>query len=488
MDAETLGVLQEMKEKPEVLRSVGIDPSRLTDPVYFEKLVHKVEASLDVSAKDHLAAVGPMDVRRERLVAKQKAGIFPEKRCVSCGGWAVVRCRRATCREPGPSQNRCDICYDVAKFRCSKCRGLWFCGRECFLICWKKKMHKHWCSELSKLKKDEVAALGDPGNMVDDALERVLLRVRGGDDSSSEAPADARCWICLCNDGRLLSGCGCRGSAGWVHLECLSRHAATRCDENKSDEHAMCAWKTCITCGIQFVGELQAGMARDCWRYYARKSLASDPDPIATFLDFVGNARDISETLQMAGEPATAILMLRSIQHTWRKLFPNASRTQFDVNLVFSTVRSYKRAGAHASSIGLLYDILPLARSLDPLYSIQVLQLLADSLEKLEDITPAVAYSKESYDIALGRYGRNDPFVCSVVSNYAELLANVGKLRDARRLFEENLPIQRRLVGSDHPDTRRTQSQLDILGAAAADALKDPALERMAEIRFDDIN
>ena len=60
------------------------------------------------------------------------------------------------------------------------------------------------------------------------------------------------CMICLESNRKLLRGCACRGSCGFVHVACMV-------DANKyrKGEH-----DTCMQCEQKFVGELQCELAK----------------------------------------------------------------------------------------------------------------------------------------------------------------------------------------------------------------------------------
>ena len=48
---------------------------------------------------------------------------------------------------------KCAVCGEPAKQRCSKCKGEWYCSRECQLKKWKE--HKKMCSMLAEVHKAE---------------------------------------------------------------------------------------------------------------------------------------------------------------------------------------------------------------------------------------------------------------------------------------------------------------------------------------------
>ena len=55
------------------------------------------------------------------------------------------------------------------------------------------------------------------------------------------------CWVCLSGDfdghGNLMRGCACRGTAGWVHAECI-----VAANEHRRDKHS------CPTCASACAG------------------------------------------------------------------------------------------------------------------------------------------------------------------------------------------------------------------------------------------
>lgn len=48
---------------------------------------------------------------------------------------------------------KCAECGEIAKQRCSKCKGEWYCSRECQIKKWKQ--HKEMCAVLSKIRQEE---------------------------------------------------------------------------------------------------------------------------------------------------------------------------------------------------------------------------------------------------------------------------------------------------------------------------------------------
>ena len=77
-----------------------------------------------------------------------------------------------------------------------------------------------------------------------------------------EAPKNAFCYICLEGEGddgkssKLMRGCACRGdSAGFVHLECLTKFAVSK-EDSDDVASALAAWMSCINCKRSLTGFL----------------------------------------------------------------------------------------------------------------------------------------------------------------------------------------------------------------------------------------
>ena len=82
---------------------------------------------------------------------------------------------------------------------------------------------------------------------------------------SSDAHA---CIVCLESESTessplLQTGCGCRGSAGWIHAQCAVAAAAAQQERTGSwgggGKHP---WQLCATCRVPYTGPLKLALAR----------------------------------------------------------------------------------------------------------------------------------------------------------------------------------------------------------------------------------
>lgn len=76
--------------------------------------------------------------------------------------------------------------------------------------------------------------------------------------TNSAAPTNSTCVVCEQGDsaGELLQqGCDCKGTAGVVHLSCLSQQASY-----KDVQRNLFGWAVCSTCTAEFTGKVKLGM------------------------------------------------------------------------------------------------------------------------------------------------------------------------------------------------------------------------------------
>mgnify|MGYP001801372062 CR=1 FL=1 len=114
---------------------------------------------------------------------------------------------------PGyPPSKRCATCFRAASKVCA-CGVTWFCSREC-----QKKLfpsHKAKCRLWRQL--DDAT--------IDAAVDRVLATSH---TTIPEVEPGSTCWVCLEADGVVWAGCGCRGQAAAIHVECAVKLARSK--------------------------------------------------------------------------------------------------------------------------------------------------------------------------------------------------------------------------------------------------------------------
>ena len=87
-------------------------------------------------------------------------------------------------------------------------------------------------------------------------------------------PAAASCYICfessIDDNQPLLRNCACRGDAGWAHIACLAKFAASQVTEAQSDPSMDIApfWDNCILCKTPYMQNVGLAMAEAFVKQY----------------------------------------------------------------------------------------------------------------------------------------------------------------------------------------------------------------------------
>ena len=121
----------------------------------------------------------------------------------------------------------CSVCEKVAVLRCSVCNLVKYCGSTCQKQDW--KMHKLMC--------------------MPSAESCPACNCIWADCTCTEKPS---CWICLESNGTLQRGCACRGTSGYLHIDCIVK--ASLYFQNRD---------MCPTCDQQFCGKIRTAIAKE---------------------------------------------------------------------------------------------------------------------------------------------------------------------------------------------------------------------------------
>ena len=79
--------------------------------------------------------------------------------------------------------------------------------------------------------------------------------------SAGIGPHECACIVCLDSDPHpIQSGCACRSDAGLAHVGCLVEKAVAQ-----QPHRGNAVWWKCQTCGQEFTGAMQTGLAEAWW-------------------------------------------------------------------------------------------------------------------------------------------------------------------------------------------------------------------------------
>ena len=256
------------------------------------------------------------------------------------------------------------------------------------------------------------------------AIERVLKKL-----PKMEAPKDARCYICLEGGDDLKRGCGCRGdSAGFVHVECLTKFAVSK-EATGDADLVQSGWMRCVNCLQPFAGALDVEMTRELWRRHRN--------------NFSESSKVLGDLLGVNGEPEAANLLY--------------GETSADLELSRSTILI--ESGKLLEALDLLTRIGPEAKTY---YHAKVniahvflrLHRYQDAVSLLKDLLPALNVD----------YGLDAPPTFAALNLYAVACAKVGNFLESKKIFYDILHRQSRIFGPHHPMTSHTRNSMASFG------------------------
>ena len=233
----------------------------------------------------------------------------------------------------------------------------------------------------------------------------------GSQGASSEEPTSAsvaenderQCFICLDGDmpsNRLVhGGCGCRGSAGFAHIDCIVQ--AARAQANTVE--------ICPTCKLRWKGAMEIGVARGYYDFFAARP---EDD-----LERLGAACGLSQTLSDNGQTTEALELCVSTLATTRQAFES-----------------------------------PLA--------LAAVSVLAGIHHKRGDNMAALPLIREALAISLRLHGDDDRRTLGVTTNLVKTHVALGDYGEALPLATDTLERMRRVLGSDHHTTLLTMETL----------------------------
>jgi hypothetical protein len=185
-----------------------------------------------------------------------------------------------------------DDCNKPGMHLCARCRCVRYCSAACQKVHWKQGGHKQACIPAA-----QASVQAPPAPTPAAGCAPTADGVRGG------GSCEGACIICLCDDSPfpIQSGCACRGDAGLAHVECRAEAAAHRSTYNDKYD----GWFECATCGQDFTGAMQLGLA-EAWWSKARRLPKKDEERLAA-------ANNLAIALHLHAKYPEAEKMLREV-------------------------------------------------------------------------------------------------------------------------------------------------------------------------------
>ena len=322
----------------------------------------------------------------------------------------------------------CEECGATAAtmLLCGHCKAVYYCSKACQKRNW-KRIHKRACP-------------------VEAAVEKVLAKL----PPMEQAQKDAFCYICLDGEGdgkssKLMRGCACRGnSAGFVHIECLAELAMSK-EASRDTDAVSAVWSKCGNCKQKFTGALWLETRRRFWRRYRSSQDLELRYNSTKFLGFcLGDNGEYDAANQLLDDASTCV----------------GNNPEALLDLRISRADMLADHGQKLEALRLLQAILPEAKesSTNPHLYGRALHEITNVLLRLDRNAEAHEMVTELVTFAKAHYGLEDPKNLIARSLYAVACAKLGRVEEAKVIFEEVITTQTRVFGRDHPHTQYTIS------------------------------
>eukprot|EP00635_Sarcinochrysidales_sp_CCMP3193_P014477 CAMPEP_0118903478 /NCGR_PEP_ID=MMETSP1166-20130328/8328_1 /TAXON_ID=1104430 /ORGANISM="Chrysoreinhardia sp, Strain CCMP3193" /LENGTH=340 /DNA_ID=CAMNT_0006842705 /DNA_START=108 /DNA_END=1130 /DNA_ORIENTATION=+ len=313
--------------------------------------------------------------------------------------------------------------------RCTKCKTTFYCDKKCQKLDW--KAHKRFCSD------DPAMRHFSP---VEHAIDRAIVSLK---KQQVDPPPDVHCFVCLeGGDGLLSMGCGCRGTSGFVHPDCLEQMAAS---SSTDPLEAYARFVSCATCHQTLGGVLQIVMMRKYWRSYRRSRNEGARRQAAYFLAVLLRTHDSLEAREYLLAEATR---------------GKSEFGPFGLRIVTEQANVLARTGRGAEALDLLQKAHRKATLWGEALAISsVSQQLAFVLVFLGRHDEALAHAYEAVDIAQ-RAGCKETDVQDLKGSCATILAKMGRLQEAWKMCRVEVEYCERIYGPDHVRTERARMRV----------------------------
>ena len=282
--------------------------------------------------------------------------------------------------------------------------------------------------------------------------------------SSVPPTPTASCYICLENgteNGTLLRNCACRGDAGWVHVTCLAKYAASKVvDARKKDPKCpvLKYWNTCLLCKTNFMQNMGLAMASACVQQYDHLQETAELRHLSVrFMacitfdsgDYDGALRLYNRLVEVCEEKTREGFDMR-----WHK-----ARYLCQIGQVF--MRKNRRKDARATlekeleiQIELHGPNSSMVRQRKHFLELQKKVMGGGSIQKSDTAEVLAMVRQQFKDDRKASSDKKDgrtKILC-----YMKLITalNVdGKYQEAMEQYENMVSESRRVLGPDHPDT-----------------------------------
>ena len=284
---------------------------------------------------------------------------------------------------------------------------------------------------------------------------------------------EAVCYLCLDRGGdeadqSLRRDCACRGTdAGIVHLDCLTKYAATKSKQAHDTTEFVNPWRVCPSCHQEYQNKLAIDVATK-FVSFARRQYPDDTRRLVEALyvklralqSMFGSLQPVQ--MREAGVTANVLLSLidrmrvdAPLQARYSRFEADAHNAHGHIALDEGTEESARRAVVHFEKD------LKVSKAIGDDESIAAAKTniaFAKSKYEVGNSEELLKASRELYELCVAKYGEKNEYTIDAGKNYALRLQNADRGEEARELLMKLLATSKQVFGSDHNITKSVES------------------------------
>ena len=305
-------------------------------------------------------------------------------------------------------------------------------------------------------------------------------------------PGDQACYICLDDGGSegLVRMCACRGNTGVAHLSCLVKQAQLATEKDGSDTESTDSedddwpselWDTCGLCEQEHHGLLKCALGWACWNTYG--SLPEHRAARRGALTILGNG------LLAASYYDEALVAYQCCLVQQRNMGGSVVGRCWNGNLAVC----FQKLGRHAEALSLQREVYALGLTLGGTIEERAYDAanLAEFLVDAGEFDEAKAFMRSKTPSIKDSLGSDHCAVLDLETYYGRgLFTNPDAINDdlveAESVLDDVLRRCQRILGTEHPDTRRARELLD--GARKAQTNDGARLKKRCAAHFTKIH
>jgi hypothetical protein len=281
------------------------------------------------------------------------------------------------------------------------------------------------------------------------------------------------CYLCLDGgaDEPLRRDCACRGTdAGFVHLSCLTKYAATKSMQASDMDEFRKPWIDCPSCHQEYQNDLRIDITTKCVSFVRRQypqDTRRQVEALHLNLYAFDSMFDRLQPVQKRKYGVMANVLLSFIDRMREEVSPlpmryswfeaNAHHAHGHIALDEGTEESARRAVTHFENQLEVNEAIG-----DPEDIAIANDNIAHAKSKYEsgNNEELLKSSQELYEIRVAELGEENEYTIHAGMRYAINLCNANRGDEARELLTKLLTTSKQVLGPHHNTTKDVEKEL----------------------------